>query len=91
MTRLGNTHRPVSRRAALTGTALALGAAAGVTMVRPATAQQKLTPAFAKYQATPKGNDHCGVCANFQPPNACRFVQGEINPSGWCQLFSPKS
>lgn len=91
MTERGNDRQRLSRRAALTGTALVLGAATAGTVVRPAAAQQKLTQAIAKYQATPKGNDHCGVCANFQPPNACKFVQGEINPNGWCQLFSPKT
>jgi len=91
MTERGNDHRRLSRRAALTGTALALGAATAATVVRPAAAQQKIGQALAKYQGTPNGNDHCGLCTNFQPPNACRFVQGEINPNGWCQLFSPKS
>ena len=87
MTECENERRHLSRRAALTGTALALGAAMG----RQAAAQQKLTQAIAQYQATPKGNDRCGACANFQAPNACKFVAGEISPTGWCQLFSPKT
>jgi hypothetical protein len=90
MTERGNDRRRISRRAALSGTALALGAAAGM-MARPAAAQQKIAQAVANYQATPKGDDHCAVCANFQAPNACKFVQGAISPTGWCQLFSPKS
>jgi hypothetical protein len=83
----------ISRRMVLTGTALALGAAAAVTAVSPAAAQQKLSQADAKYQSTPKGDQHCDGCANFQPPNACKFVQGDISPNGWCQLFvaKPKS
>jgi hypothetical protein len=28
-------------------------------------------------------------CANFQP-EACRFVDGDVSPNGWCQLFGPK-
>ncbi len=88
MVECGNERERISRRAALGVTVLALGAA---TMVRQAAAQQKIAPALAKYQDTPNGDNHCEVCDNFQPPNACKFVQGEISPNGWRQLFSPKS
>jgi hypothetical protein len=83
--------RCVSRRVMLTGTALALGAAAGVAAVSRSSAQQKITQADAQYQATPKGGQHCDGCVNFQPPSACKFVQGDISPNGWCQLFAAKS
>ena len=56
-----------------------------------AAAQEKLSQADAKYQGTPKGEQRCDGCVNFQPPNACKFVQGDISPSGWCQLFAPKT
>ena len=81
----------ISRRVALTSTALALGIAAAGTAVTRAIAQQKITPAAAKYQDQPKGQQSCAVCVNFQPPNACKFVQGTISPSGWCLLFAPKT
>jgi hypothetical protein len=81
----------VSRRAALSGAAAALGSAAIATMASQATAQQKISQADATYQGTPKGGQHCDGCANFQAPNACKFVQGNVSPSGWCQLFTPKS
>jgi len=86
----------ISRRRVLTGTALALrmaatGAAATAMAVSQASAQQKLAQADASYQSTPKGDQHCGVCVNFQQPNGCRFVQGNISPNGWCQLFAPKT
>ena len=80
----------ISRRVALTGTALALGAAA-VAAVSQAMAQVKISQAVANYQNTPKGDQRCDRCINFQPPNACKFVQGDIRPSGWCQLFAPKT
>ena len=80
----------ISRRAALAGTALVLGAAAAATEVSQASAQQKISQADAKYQATPKDDQRCDGCVNFQPPNACKFVEGDISPSGWCQLFAPK-
>jgi hypothetical protein len=90
MTRRGNDIPLVSRRAALTGTAFALGAVTAASVVRPAAAQATITQAVAKYQPTPNGKDHCELCANFVAPNACKFVQGAISPKGWCQLFSPK-
>lgn len=81
----------ISRRAVLSGTALVLGAATAATAASQALAQQKISQADAKYQATPKGNQRCDNCVNFQPPNACKFVQGDISASGWCQLYAPKT
>jgi hypothetical protein len=83
--------RRISRRIVLTGTALGLGAAAAAAAVSHAAAQQKLSQADAKYQSTPKDNQHCDVCVNFQAPNACKFVQGDISPSSWCLLFAAKT
>lgn len=80
----------MSRRMALTSAALAVVAAAGTAVTR-ANAQQKLTQAAAKYQDQPKGKQSCAVCVNFEPPNACKFVQGTISPNAWCQLFAPKA
>ena len=83
-----NDFQRISRRVALTGTALALGAAATATAVLQAAARQKISQADAKYQGTPKGDQRCDGCISFQRPNACKFVQGDISPSGWCQLFA---
>lgn len=91
MTERGKDPRRISRRAALAGTALAFSAGIAATVVRRVAAQQKIGQALANYQGIPKGNDHCGVCNNFQPPNSCKFVDGNIRPSGWCQLFAPKT
>jgi hypothetical protein len=86
-----NDFRRISRRAVLaTGAALSLGAATATAVVSQAVAQQKIKQADAKYQATPKGDQRCDGCVNFQPPNACKFVDGNISPSGWCELFAAK-
>jgi hypothetical protein len=85
-----NDCQPISRRVALTGAALALGAAAAAAAVLQAAARQKIGQADAKYQDTPKGDQRCDGCISFQPPNACKFVQGDISPSGWCELFAAK-
>ena len=81
----------ISRRMVLTGTSLALGAATTATAVSQAAAQQKISQAVANYQGTPKGDQRCERRNNFQPSNARKFVQGDISPSGWCQLFAPKT
>jgi hypothetical protein len=86
-----NDYQRISRRVVLAGTALALGATAAATVVSQATAQEKISQADAKYQGTPKGDQRCDGCMLFQPPNACKVVQGEISPSGWCQLFVKKT
>jgi hypothetical protein len=54
-------------------------------------ADVKLSQGDAKYQTAPKGDLRCEGCANFQAPNACKFVQGDISPNDWCQLFVGKS
>ena len=56
-----------------------------------ATAQAKVPPKTVSYQATPKGEQRCEGCSNFQPPNACKMVEGEISPQGWCSLFTKKA
>ena len=84
-----NDRQRISRRVVLTGAALALGATA--TVVSQTAAQVKISPATANYQGTPKGDQRCDGCMLFQPPNACKVVQGEISPSCWCQLFVKKT
>ena len=85
-----NDSKDVSRRVALMRTALAVGTAASVVVTR-ASAQQKVTQATVQYQNKPKGPQNCAACVNFQPPNACKFVQGTISPNGWCMLFSAQT
>lgn len=81
----------ISRRGLLSGTALALSAAATATVTSRAAAQEKMSQADAKYQSAPKGDQRCDGCMLFQPPSACKVVDGAISPSGWCQLFVKKA
>jgi hypothetical protein len=81
----------ISRREALAQSALALGAAATGLAATRAAAQQKITQAAAQYQSQPKGQQRCDNCVNFQPPKACKFVQGDIAASGWCLLYAAKT
>jgi hypothetical protein len=80
----------ISRRALLGGAALAVGATATIRTSTRAAAQQKVSQADAKYQDQPQGQQRCEICLNFQPPNACQFVESPISPKGWCQYFAAK-
>lgn len=59
--------------------------------VRQAVAAAKISKQAVAYQETPKGNSKCGDCYLFAGPNACKNVDGEISPEGWCRLWSKKS
>jgi High potential iron-sulfur protein len=75
----------VSRRRVLTIAAGAAGASiAGVSVVR---AQAKTPQKTVKYQDTPHGEQRCENCKQFQPPSACKVVDGTISPQGWCMVY----
>ncbi|MGX1353482.1 cyclopropane fatty-acyl-phospholipid synthase-like methyltransferase [Bradyrhizobium elkanii] len=75
----------VSRRRVLTIAACAAGASvAGVSVAR---AQAKTAQKAVKYQDTPKGDQRCENCKQFQPPSACKVVDGTISPQGWCMVY----
>jgi hypothetical protein len=51
-------------------------------------AQQKVSKELAKYQDSPKDDQKCSDCSFFEKPNACKAVEGDISPEGWCQLWN---
>ncbi len=55
------------------------------------TAQTKIEQKVVQYQETPKGEQKCSTCVNFDAPAACKIVEGTINLNGWCIAFAPKS
>ncbi|SEA35499.1 high-potential iron-sulfur protein [Microbulbifer marinus] len=55
-----------------------------------ATAQTKAKKEAVQYQDTPKNGQKCVDCVLFEPPEACKVVEGKIAPEGWCSLFAPK-
>ena len=63
----------------------------GGAVTTRAEAQDKIPQATVQYQKTPKDGQMCSICVNFDPPNACKIVQGTIDPNGWCIAFGPKS
>jgi hypothetical protein len=79
--------QPVSRRSLLQGVA----AAAGIIGAIPnrASAQPKISKVAVNYQDHPDGDKRCDKCAQFQPPDACKLVEGAISPQGSCRIFMP--
>ena len=81
-----------SRRDALKLGAYALGAAGAMGLAGGANAQvaKKAAQKSVMYQQTPKNGQYCSICQQFIPPSACKVVDGEINPNGYCILFIKK-
>jgi len=83
----------ISRRQILTVAAGAAGAVTGVaatvggsTPARAAKTSQKTV----KYQDTPKGEQRCENCMHFEPPSACKTVDGTVAAQGWCIVYAKK-
>ncbi len=68
----------------LTATAALLGFA-GL-----ARAVVKLGMVDVDYQRLPKGKQRCDNCRVWEPPDHCLSVEGEISPSGWCNIWRPQ-
>ena len=94
MTIIDLSERGLSRRMLLRKTAVIAvgGAALGVAISASASADApaKKAQKAVDYQTTPKGSARCIACDQFLQPNACKTVEGVINPTGWCNLYSPK-
>jgi hypothetical protein len=79
----------ISRRHLLSN---AIGAAAAATLWGTTMTAQaaKLSQNAAGYRNSPNGAQRCGNCAQFQPPSACKSVEGPTSAQGWCMLYLPK-
>jgi hypothetical protein len=75
---------------------LRAGAAMGATVVaaglatRAQAQDQKIAQSAVMYQGSPKDGQKCSTCVNFEAPNACKIVAGNISPEGWCAAYAPK-
>lgn len=90
-----NNGKKTSRRHILKLGALGLGAVGAMSFARRAEAEAEITKkAMQKavmFQSTPKNGKQCSDCQHFEPPAACRIVEGEVAPEAYCMLFSTKS
>jgi hypothetical protein len=66
------------------------GSAAGWPLVAYAqqTGAEKLSKAQAHYQDSPRGIAMCATCTLFVAPRACKVVDGDISPNGWCNEYA---
>ena len=84
----------ISRRHVLGATA-SVGGAIGSALLMAAAGgaradASQLQKQDVRYQDAPKGEQRCSGCANFQAPSGCKVVAGNVNPNGWCLLFTAK-
>lgn len=78
-----------SRREVLqTGVAVLTGGLLTAASVRAQDA--KIAQELVQYQNQPKDGQRCDGCSQWQPPNACVIVAGQIAPEGWCVAWAPK-
>ena len=86
--------RRVSRRHVLTIAAGATGAsiasAASVIAVSTPAQAAKVSQKIVKYQATPKGQQSCENCVQFEAPSSCKTVDGTVAAQGWCMVYAKK-
>jgi hypothetical protein len=83
----------VSRRSILARAAVCAvggGLASELVSTHRALAATKMAKSQAGYKDSPRGGQRCDACVQFDPPAACKIVDGAINPSGSCDLFAPK-
>ncbi|HEV2335810.1 MAG TPA: hypothetical protein VGS13_09965 [Stellaceae bacterium] len=76
----------VTRRGFL-HSSVALVGGIGLASVVAKEASAKVAQKLVAYQTTPKDGHDCKGCKLFEPPNACKSVDGDISPSGWCKLW----
>ena len=69
---------------------LAAAGSAPLLALASGPAEAKIAQAAVAYQAMPNGDKECDNCNFFVPPNACKTVDGKINPKGWCKIYIKK-
>ncbi len=83
----------ISRRRVLTIAAGVAGAsvtaAAIIGASTPAQAA-KVSQKIVKYQDTPKGEQRCENCLQFEAPSSCKTVDGTVAAQGWCMVYAKK-
>ena len=66
------------------------GCCAAAALTSGAAAEDKVKKQEAQYQNSPKGQQRCEICLQFESPNHCKIVEGDIVPKGWCQFFAAR-
>ena len=81
--------RRYSRRALLRDVALSVGGAAIIGPVAMTGTSQaaKMAQKIVSYQDSPKGEQSCANCSQFEAPSSCKIVDGTVAPTGWCKVW----
>ena len=77
---------PVTRRGIFQASFAVVGGA-GLASFVPKEASAKIAPNLIGYQPSPNAGHDCANCKLFEPPNACKNVDGPISPTGWCKIW----
>jgi hypothetical protein len=85
---MANTRGIVSRRGAVSTALATMAAGFAFAILARASAREKMSQQAAEYQDSPKDIRMCATCTLFEPPNACKVVEGPVSPSGWCKAFA---
>jgi High potential iron-sulfur protein len=84
----------ISRRQVLTIAAATAGAsvtgAAAIIGTSTAAKAAKVSQKIVKYQDTPKGEQRCENCVQFEAPSTCKTVDGTVAAQGWCTVYAKK-
>lgn len=74
----------ISRRGAM----MLVGAAVPVLALSTTSAEaSKMSEKVAHYVAVTPNGKKCSACKFFEAPRACKVVEGDIDPNGWCMLW----
>jgi hypothetical protein len=69
---------------------IAMAGAAPLVALGSISAEAKMAQAGVGYQTEPKDGKQCDQCNFFIAPNACKVVDGDIVPNGYCKLWNKK-
>jgi hypothetical protein len=78
-------------RASRRGFLIAMAGAAPLVALGSVSAEAKMAQAGVGYQTEPKDGKQCSQCNFYIEPNACKVVDGEITPTGYCRLWNKKA
>jgi hypothetical protein len=67
---------------------LLVAPAALVLPIGLARGAEKMSKQAAQYEDAPRGIAMCATCSLFVEPRACKVVEGDISPNGWCRAYA---
>jgi hypothetical protein len=67
---------------------LLVAPAALVLPIGLARGAEKMSKQGAQYEDAPHGIAMCATCSLFVEPRACKVVEGDISPNGWCKAYA---